>query len=155
MRESLLLFAPHANSYRRFVAMSYAPVNPSWGFNNRTVAFRVPKGPKGSLRVEHRVAGADANPYLAMAAVLAGVHHGLQHQLDPGEPVAGNGYAAEADRIPPNWLDAIRDFEASNALRTAMGDYFVEIYGKIKLGEYKRFEATVPALDLSWYLRSV
>ncbi len=155
MRESLLIFAPHANSYRRFVAMSYAPVNPSWGFNNRTVAFRVPKGPKGSLRVEHRVAGADANPYLAMAAVLTGVHHGLQHQLDPGEPVAGNGYAGEADRIPPNWLDAIRDFESSDVLRAAMGDYFVEIFGKIKLGEYKRFEATVPALDLSWYLRSV
>jgi glutamine synthetase len=155
MREALLIFAPHANSYRRFQAMSYAPTAANWGYNNRTVAFRVPRGPKGSLRVEHRVAGADANPYLVAAAVLAGLHHGIRHRLDPGPPVTGNGYAGDAERFPPNWLDAIRDFERSSLLRAALGDYFVETYGKIKLGEYRRFMAAVPPLDIAWYLRSV
>jgi glutamine synthetase len=155
MRDALLIFAPHANSYRRFVAMSYAPIAPSWGFNNRTVAFRVPKGPKGSLRVEHRVAGADANPYLAAAAVLAGVQHGIRGRIDPGPPVTGNGYDQAPQRIPTNWLDSIRDFEASSVMRSALGDYFVDTYGKIKLGEYRRFAATVPALDVAWYARSV
>jgi glutamine synthetase len=155
MRDSLLIFAPHANSYRRFQAMSYAPVAPTWGINNRTVAFRVPKGPKGSLRVEHRVAGADANPYLVAAAILAGIHRGIRDNLDPGPPVTGNGYEGNTDRIPPNWLDAIRDFESSSFMKDVFGAYFVDIFSKIKLGEYRRFQATIPALDFEWYFRNV
>jgi glutamine synthetase len=155
MQESLLVFAPHANSYRRFQTMSYAPVAPTWGINNRTVAFRVPKGPKGSLRVEHRVAGADANPYLVMATILAAIHHGIRERLDPGPPVTGNGYDGNTDRFPPNWLDAIRAFEASSFMKETFGEYFVDIFSKIKLGEYRRFHSIVPALDLEWYFRNV
>ncbi|HEX5693315.1 MAG TPA: glutamine synthetase family protein, partial [Arenimonas sp.] len=72
-RDNLLLFAPHANSYRRFVANAFVPLNDSWGFNNRTVAMRVPHGEPVNTRIEHRIAGADANPYLVAAAVLAGM----------------------------------------------------------------------------------
>ena len=71
--ESLAIFAPNANSYRRFKAHSYAPIRANWAVNNRTVALRVPAGPPESRHVEHRVGGADANPYLAMAALLAGI----------------------------------------------------------------------------------
>ena len=76
LADGMAIFAPNANSYRRFRANSYAPVAPTWGVNNRTVSLRVPAGPPGGRHIEHRVAGADANPYLALAALLAGVHHG-------------------------------------------------------------------------------
>ncbi len=155
MPDSLLLFAPNANSYRRYQSESYAPLAPSWGFDNRSVAFRVPAGAPESRHVEHRVAGADANPYLAMAAVLAGVHLGLRERLDPGPPVVGNAYAAKSDPIPPNWLDAIRAFSASEPLRAALGERFVEVFTTIKLGEWRRFHAAIPAMDFAWYFGQV
>ena len=83
MAEGMAIFAPNANSYRRLQAGSYAPINTAWGMNNRTVSLRIPHCDEKSVRVEHRVAGADANPYLVMAAVLAGIHHGLKNQIDP------------------------------------------------------------------------
>ena len=78
MADAFLIFAPNANSYRRFKANSYAPVAPTWGINNRTVSFRVTAGPAPTRHVEHRIGGADANPYLAMAALLAGMCHGIE-----------------------------------------------------------------------------
>ena len=82
MAEAMLVFAPNANSYRRLRPLSYAPTAPTWGYNNRTVALRIPTGPPSARRIEHRLAGADANPYLVLAAVLAGIHHGLSAGLD-------------------------------------------------------------------------
>ena len=82
--ESLAILAPNANSYRRFKANSYAPVSPTWGVNNRTVSLRIPAGLPPTRHVEHRLSGADANPYLALAAVLAAAHYGIAHKLDPG-----------------------------------------------------------------------
>ncbi|MBV9569906.1 MAG: glutamine synthetase, partial [Alphaproteobacteria bacterium] len=86
MGESMALFAPNVNSYRRFQPDMFAPVNRRWGINNRSAGIRVPAGPSEARRIEHRVPGADANAYLALAAVLAGVHHGLEAKLDPGPP---------------------------------------------------------------------
>ena len=83
-RESMLVFAPHANSWRRFVSQSYAPVAPTWGVNNRSVALRVPAGDVEARRIEHRPSGVDANPYLVAATVLAGIAKGLDEGLDPG-----------------------------------------------------------------------
>ena len=96
--DAMGVFAPNANSYRRFQASSYAPVARTWGVNNRSVAVRVPTGAPASRHLEHRVAGADANPYLAIAAVLAGMHKGIREKLDPGKAVEGNGYAQAASR---------------------------------------------------------
>ena len=93
MAESMAVFAPNANSYRRFVSQSYAPTAPIWGINNRSVSLRVPSGPAASRHVEHRIAGADANLYLAVATVLAGAELGIRERLDPGAPIEGNGYA--------------------------------------------------------------
>ncbi|MHB8530450.1 MAG: glutamine synthetase family protein, partial [Caulobacteraceae bacterium] len=125
MAPSLLVFAPNANSYRRFRANSYAPIAPTWGINNRTVALRVPAGPPAGRHIEHRLAGADANPYLALAVLLAGVHHGLTDSLDPGPPTQGDGYAAAAasgERLPAHWLAAADAFEASHPLKDYLGE---------------------------------
>ena len=104
MAESMLVFAPHANSWRRFVSQSYAPIAPTWGVNNRSVALRVPAGDAKNRRIEHRPSGVDANPYLVAATVLAGIAKGLDEKLDPGPETTGNGYenaAADARRCPP------------------------------------------------------
>ena len=152
--ESMAIFAPNMNSYRRFNANSYAPVAPSWGVNNRTVALRVPAGPAPSRHIEHRVAGADANPYLALAAMLAGVHHGLKNEIDPGPPIVGDGYsqAGASGALPTNWFAALDAFEASDTLRAYLGDRFVTMFAKVKRAEQNRFFEEVTTLDHDWYL---
>jgi glutamine synthetase len=157
LAESMAIFAPNANSYRRFRANSYAPVAPTWGVNNRTVALRVPAGPASGRHIEHRVAGADANPYLAVAALLAGVHHGLTHKLDPGEPVSGDGYAAAAasgERLPTNWSSALELMDRSAILKDYLGARFAATFAKVKRIEQDRFEAVVSPLDYDWYLKN-
>ena len=128
MAESMLIFAPNANSYRRFRRNSYAPVAANWGINNRTVSLRIPAGAAPTCHIEHRPAGADANPYLVLAAVLAGIHHGITQKLDPGQPVTGNGYERRARYIPGNWYDAIDAFWRASMLKEYFGKDFVEIF---------------------------
>lgn len=155
--DSMAVFAPNANSFRRFKANSYAPVAPTWGVNNRTVAFRVPAGPPAGRHIEHRIAGADANPYLALAALLAGVHHGLTGKIDPGPPVAGDGYAhAEetGERLPTNWFAAVDRFEGSALLQDYFGARFVRMYAAVKRTEQERFFNVITETDYDWYLRS-
>jgi glutamine synthetase len=155
MADAMAIFAPNANSYRRFVSKSYAPIAPIWGINNRSVSLRVPAGPPASRHVEHRISGADANLYLATAAVLAGAAHGIDQKLDPGPPVEGNGYDQETDRVlPSGWRRAIMLAERSDFLRDALGEEFMKIYRAIKLQECARFSAEVSELDYAWYLRS-
>ncbi|MFP3441116.1 glutamine synthetase, partial [Pantoea sp. SIMBA_133] len=77
MPDSMALLAPNLNTFRRFQEGLYVPMAPTWGYDNRSVALRVPAGPKEARRIEHRVAGADVNPYLLLATVLASIHHGL------------------------------------------------------------------------------
>ncbi len=155
--EGMAIFAPNANSYRRFRANSYAPIAPTWGVNNRTVSLRVPAGPPGGRHIEHRVAGADANPYLALAAMLAGVHHGLTHAMDPGPPVTGDGYeaAAKSDlRLPAHWFAAVDAFEGSAVMRDYLGARFVEMFCSVKRTEQDRFFAVISPLDYDWYLKN-
>jgi glutamine synthetase len=154
MAESMGVFAPNANSYRRFRRNSYAPLSPCWGVNNRSVSVRVPAGPPESRHIEHRVAGADANPYLAMATVLAAVHHGLSARLDPGAPVSGNGYAEAKQALPSNWYAAMDATEQSQFLKDYLGARFMEIYCAIKRAEQDRFYAQPTPLDFEWYLRT-
>ena len=157
LAESMAIYAPNANSYRRFRPNSYAPVAPTWGINNRTVSLRVPAGPPAGRHIEHRVAGADANPYLALAALLAGVHHGLTHRVDPGPPVEGDGYAAAAasrERLPATWFAAVDHFEASKVMAIISGRRFVTMFAKVKRAEQDRFNAVVCPLDYDWYLKN-
>jgi glutamine synthetase len=155
--EGMAIFAPNANSYRRFRANSYAPVAPTWGVNNRTVSLRVPAGPAHGRHIEHRVAGADANPYLALAAMLAGVHHGLSGAIDPGPAVVGDGYAeaARSDlRLPAHWFAAVDAFEGSAVMREYLGARFVEMFCSVKRTEQDRFFSVVSPLDYDWYLKN-
>jgi len=157
LAEAMAIFAPNANSYRRFRANSYAPVAPTWGINNRTVSLRVPAGPPSSRHIEHRVAGADANPYLAVAALLAGVHHGLTQAIDPGRPVEGDGYAAAAaspERLPATWFAALDAFEASTILPDYLGERFAAMFAKVKRIEQDRFFEAISPLDYDWYLKN-
>jgi glutamine synthetase len=155
--EGMAILAPNANSYRRFKANSYAPVAPTWGVNNRTVSLRVPAGPPPTRHVEHRVAGADANPYLVMAVLLASAHHGITNRIDPGPAVIGDGYAAAAKeniRLPSNWFAAVDLFETSSVLRDYLGDRFVDMFVSVKRTEQARFFEVVTELDFDWYLRN-
>ena len=155
MAESMLIFAPNANSYRRFRRNSYAPVSASWGINNRTVSLRIPAGAANACHIEHRPSGADANPYLVMAAILAGMHYGITEKADPGNPVVGNGYEKRAKYIPGNWFDAIDAFWRASILKEYFGKPFVDTYCTIKEVEADRFYAEPTLRDFEWYLRAV
>jgi len=155
MAESMAVFAPNANSYRRFVSESYAPIAPIWGINNRSVSLRVPAGPAASRHVEHRICGADANLYLAVAAVLGAAGHGMRERLDPGAPVEGNGYAQTGVRtLPASWREALDLAAKSEFLEETLGRDFLKIFLAIKNQECARFSAEVSELDYAWYLRS-
>jgi glutamine synthetase len=157
MAESMLVFAPHANSWRRFVSQSYAPVAPSWGVNNRSVALRVPAGDMKSRRIEHRPSGVDANPYLVAATVLAGILKGMEEKLDPGPETTGNGYqAGRSDgTMPADWREAIRRARASDFLTAALGPDLHRTFVEIKNAEYLRVARTVSELDYHLYLHEV
>lgn len=151
--EGMAVFAPHANSYRRFRAMSYAPVAATWGVNNRTVSLRVPAGPPSTRHVEHRVAGADANPYLVAAVVLAAMAEGIEREIDPGPPVVGNGYEnADAGDLPTQWPAALDRASRSEFLAGALGEDFLRVYLAIKRRECEKFGALVSDRDYEWYL---
>lgn len=153
-QDCLLLFAPHANSYRRFVLNAFVPLNDVWGYNNRTVAMRIPHSDEANTRIEHRIAGADANVYLVTAAVLAGMLHGIENGFDPGPPIVGNAYEQTENRTP-FWRDAIRDFMASDFIRAQFGESFRHVYGQQKLKEMHSFYTQVTDLEYAWYLRAV
>lgn len=155
--DSMAIFAPNMNSYRRLRPNTYAPTAATWGINNRTVALRIPAGPPASRHVEHRVSGADANPYLAVAAVLAAMHHGLVAARPPGPITLGNGYAATIPpelQLPTDWAAALNRFTASALLRAALGDHIVEMFTAIKRHELEAYQAIVSATDHEWYLAS-
>ena len=150
--DTLLFFCPNANSYRRFQANSYAPLAPTWGVDNRTVSLRVPGGPANTRHIEHRICGADANPYLAAAAILAAMHRGIRESIDPGEPVTGNGYAQAGEKLPTDWLASLRALEQSGWARDAFGPEFLRVYLAVKREEYRQFAAEVSEQDWRWYL---
>lgn len=157
MGESMLVFAPHANSWRRFASQSYAPVSPTWGVNNRSVALRIPAGDIKARRIEHRPAGVDANPYLVAATVLAGVRHGMKHKIDPGPETKGNGYEGgqDAPPIPVDWRMAIDAATRSEFLREALGADMHRTFTAIKAAEYARVMRTVSDVDYDLYLYTV
>ena len=157
MGESMLVFAPHANSWRRFASQSYAPVSPTWGVNNRSVALRIPAGDIQARRIEHRPAGVDANPYLVAATVLAGIRHGMANKIDPGPETTGNGYmgSEDAPAMPLDWRGAIEAAKASAFLKDALGPDMHRTFTAIKAAEYARVQRTVSEVDFDLYLHTV
>lgn len=156
MGEAMLVFAPHANSWRRFASQSYAPVSPTWGVNNRSVALRIPAGDIAARRIEHRPSGVDANPYLVATTVLAGIRHGLSHRIDPGPEVTGNGYDVVSDvAIPVDWRSAIQAAKGSAFLKNALGEEMHRTFLAVKSAEYARVARTVSEVDFDLYLYTV
>ncbi|MCL4104515.1 UNVERIFIED_CONTAM: hypothetical protein GTU68_047477 [Idotea baltica] len=147
MQDSMLLFAPNLNSYRRFQRGSHAPLAPSWGYENRTVSVRVPADAPIATRIEHRVAGADANPYLVAAAILAGMLHGIENKLQAPEPMEGNAYDQLQPSLPRYWPDALEKFRDSDFISDNFGEEFRRSYSLIKQQEIDEFDKQVTLLE--------
>ena len=152
MPASMSFWAPNINSYRRYRGgTSCAPVSLTWGNENRTVAFRVPLAREGAWRVENRVPGADANPYLAMAVTLAGILHGINNNINPGEPSqqAVNG---RDENLPLALMPALDATIASAPLADIMGREFIELYCRHREAEAGAFNNYISPREYDWYL---
>ncbi|MCA9876593.1 MAG: glutamine synthetase, partial [Thermomicrobiales bacterium] len=142
-RELSLFLASNINSYKRYAVASWAPVNVVWSRDNRTCGFRI-VGRGSSLRIEDRLPGGDANPYLTYAAVLAAGLHGIQHGLEPAPEFRGNAYTAEGvPRVPRSLREAISTWDTSEIAREAFGDDVVAHYRTMAQVEQDAFDMTV------------
>jgi glutamine synthetase len=142
MRELTLFLAPNVNSYKRFVEGSFAPTAIAWGHDNRTCALRV-VGHGPGLRVENRVPGGDVNPYLAVAAIIAGGIHGIENELELEPMFTGNAYVSDKPRVPTTLRDAADLFAASDIAREAFGENVVAHYLNNARVELKAFDAAI------------
>ncbi|HGM5857943.1 TPA: glutamine synthetase family protein [Serratia marcescens] len=154
MPSSMALLAPNVNAYRRFQPGMYVPTQASWGHNNRTVALRIPCGDRDNHRVEYRVAGADANPYLVMAAILAGIVYGLETALPLPEPVTGNGLEQDGLPFPIRQSDALYEFEHQPVLNALLGERFSHVYLACKTDELVQFERLITETEIEWMLKN-
>lgn len=152
---SMALLAPNANSWRRFSADFYAPTTANWGVNHRQVALRIPMSSEANLRVEHRVAGADANPYLVVAAILAGVITGLENGNEPPPGVAESERVTPGTALPLRWRESLSALQRADDFRTRLGGDFVDAYVQMKSEEEEQYHSIVPESDLLHYLRTL
>lgn len=136
--EAMALVSPYVNSYRRIVREMSAPINFHWGFDNRTTGFRVPDNNPQSMRVENRIASADVNPYIAIAASLACGYIGMMEQLEPSAPFAGNAYN-EPFQLSRHWYRSLQRLHDSKALRAVLGDTFIDVFVAVKEIEFDDF----------------
>ncbi|UCG71637.1 MAG: glutamine synthetase [Chromatiales bacterium] len=149
-----LLCAPYVNSYRRIARYMSAPINLQWGYDNRTVGLRVPRSTPVSRRVENRLAGADANPYLAAAATLAAGYLGLMEKLEPAPPETGNAYKRPLE-LPRNLDVALAQLQESEAGQRILGTDFLQVYAAIKRREFQRFFEVISPWEREHLLLSV
>ncbi|MGN9809620.1 glutamine synthetase family protein [Micromonospora sp. BQ11] len=148
MREFSLLFAPNINSYKRYQPGSFAPTALRWGTDNRTCALRLVGHGQG-MRVENRVPGADVNPYLAIAGLVAGAVHGIERELELGEECTGNAYDdATAERVPGTLRDALTLWQSSGVAEEAFGPEVVAHYANAARVELAAFDAAVTDWEL-------
>ena len=150
--ENFLIFAPNLNSYRRFLPDQFVPVNNSWGPNNRSVAFRIPRSDDNSKRIEHRVAGAEANSYLVLAAILSGIHLGLINKIKPSEFRTDNACTDLDPNMPKNIENSIQLFENSEYCKNYLTEEYVKIYSDLKRKEIETFNSEISDIEYKWYL---
>jgi glutamine synthetase len=152
LADSMAICAPGPNSYRRFKAEAYVPLHPTWSINNRGSAVRVPASDPANLRIEHRLAGADANPYLVTAWLLAGIHYGLTRKVEPPPVMTGNAYEQSGEPLPLSWGMAIGRFAASTVARNYFGESFTSLYATVKRAEMEEFNSHITPLEIARYL---
>jgi glutamine synthetase len=155
MAEGMAFFAPNINSYRRFEPDAFVPTCRAWSYNNRSTALRVPGGDAMARRFEHRIAGADANPYLTMAVMLSGALHGLNNKIEPPDPATENVSNIREEGIPTTWQQGLDSLETAAILPRYMGEVYCNRYRKVKQFEIDRFTTeTISPKEYEWYLLS-
>jgi glutamine synthetase len=147
LRDFSLLYAPNINSYKRFQPGSFAPTAVAWGYDNRTCALRV-VGHGRSMRFENRLPGGDVNPYLAIAAMIAGGLHGIDEGLELGPELVGNAYDSDLPKVPTTLRDARDAFSSSAVARACFGDEVVDHYTRMAEVELTAFDAAVTDWEL-------
>jgi glutamine synthetase len=142
MPSAMAIVAPYVNSYRRIVRHTAAPINLQWGVDNRTVGFRVPVSGSQDRRVENRIIGADANPYLALAVTLACGYLGMTEQIEPTQMVEGSAYDLPGE-LPQGLPEALNLLRGEDKLRHVLGERFIDVYAAIKDLEHQEFMTVI------------
>ena len=149
------MIAPFVNSYRRLVRFLSAPINTHWGHENRTVGLRVPVSDAKNRRVENRVPGADANPYLAIAASLACGYLGMVENLTPTKAMEGNAYESSRYQLPRHILDAVNRFRNCADLKEVLGEDFVYLFSDVKASEHDAYQQVISPWERQHLLLNV
>ena len=155
MQENTLVFAPHENSYRRLLPGAHAPTSVAWGYENRTAAIRIPGGSSKARRIEHRVAGADTNPYLVLASILGGAFVGIDAGMEPMEPISGDAYSMKLDHLPLDWATAIEAFRRGALVQEIYSKRLQTMLVESKMQELRRFARQVTDFEYDTYLEVV
>ncbi len=155
MEEGMAIFCPNANSYRRFQPGFFAPITPNWGPNHRNLSIRIPLSDSDNVRIEHRAAGADANPYLVMACVLAGIHCGLINKITPPEMISEREVIDPEVTLPVKWDKALDAFENATVLNEYLGNEYSDLFLRSRRCEMDRFTSQISNKDFEWYLRTI
>ncbi|MCH7394865.1 glutamine synthetase family protein [Acinetobacter dispersus] len=150
MPDSMAILAPNLNSFRRFKLGQHVPLEANWGVNNRNVAIRIPCSDQENQRLEYRVAGADCNPYLAVATILIGTLHGLTHQLDIPKQVHQLKLKSEHVLLPTEQMQALSLLKANTYLIEYLGKVFVELWCTVKQAEYQSVYSQITAIEKNW-----
>jgi len=151
MRDMQAIFAPHMNSYRRFQPNSFAPSAPDWGLDHRGAAIRLPEISGPGARLEHRISGADVNPYLVLAAILGGIHHGLHNNCDLPLPLEDDK-SGDAEPLTHDWTTAVSLFEESEFSKDLFGKDYQRIYAAVRRDEIKELTSIITAVEYRYYL---
>ena len=146
------IHAPNINSYRRFLPDQFVPVNSSWGPNNRSVALRIPVSDDEATRIEHRVAGAEANAYLVLSSILSGIMYGLKNKILPDKPRIDNACDNPDKEMPLNISEALSKLERSKVMNKYLTKEYVKIYVDLKRKEQESFNSEISNIELKWYL---
>jgi glutamine synthetase len=158
MPECLAMVASTVNSYSRLVPGYWAPTSATWGVENRTTALRVIRGDASSQRVEYRIAAADINPYIALAAAIGTGLWGIEHRIEPDAPIEGNAYDREhppGRRLPATLYEASERLLASKAARELFGDAFVEHFAATRQWEEREFRKAITDWELARYFEII
>jgi glutamine synthetase len=155
MPETQAILAPNANSYRRLGKSEFVTLERSWGSNHRQVAIRIPPSDDANVRLEYRPAGADCNPYLVLAAILAGAHHGITGCIEPPPMVREGQVIKQEGKTANYWEGALEQFRNAQVLPAYLGAEFCETYIQCRELEAAEYRAQVPDLDYSWYLGNI
>lgn len=149
------MYAPNVNSYRRFLAQETSPVNVHWGMENRTVGLRVPDAPKQAKRVENRIPGADANPYLAIAATLLCGYIGMMEKIKPSEETTTKANKTVNEDLPLSIESALSCMSKSEVIKHYLTDDFVRGYVATRAVDYEKYKSEISAWERRYLLTTV